>query len=29
VEQDQLVAELLEEINKMTENSEEWNGKEE
>jgi (E)-4-hydroxy-3-methylbut-2-enyl-diphosphate synthase len=28
VDQDQLVAELLEEIDKMTENSEEWNGKE-
>jgi (E)-4-hydroxy-3-methylbut-2-enyl-diphosphate synthase len=29
VGQDQLVAELLAEIDKMTENSEEWNGKEE
>ena len=29
VEQDQLVTELLNEIDKMTENSEEWNGKEE
>jgi (E)-4-hydroxy-3-methylbut-2-enyl-diphosphate synthase len=28
VDQDQLVAELLDEIDKMTENSEEWNGKE-
>jgi (E)-4-hydroxy-3-methylbut-2-enyl-diphosphate synthase len=29
VEQDQLVEQLLDEIDKMTENSEEWNGKEE